>query len=77
MKLIQKLLFLFVILLPLVGCKDESNSVEPESFNTDKTIIVYMAADNNLSPYATDNINSIKSGFSKNSVNGNLVIYVD
>lgn len=73
----KKILFLLTFLLLLVSCKDDKNRPEPELFNTDKTVLVYMAADNNLANYATQNIESLKEGFAKNSIDGNLVIYVD
>lgn len=73
----KKILFLFTFLLLLVSCKDDNNSPQPELYNTDKTVFVYMAADNNLANYATQNIESLKEGYAANNIEGNLVVYVD
>lgn len=43
-----------------------------------RTVLIYMAADNSLSSYSYDNIESIVQGTSASALNGgNLLIYVD
>lgn len=60
---------LFFILF--VSCdKDHTDDIQPL-----RTIIVYMAADNDLSPDALDDIEEMKKGFP--STHTNLIVFVD
>ena len=61
------------ICLFLPGCH-KSESVQPE---VERTVLLYMAADNNLDAngYAWKNLEAIKEGM--RHVNGRLVIYYD
>ncbi len=54
-----------IALVLVVGCKNE-NDQEPEVIppaKVDHTVIIYMAANTNLSPYATNNINAMERAF--------------
>ncbi|MDR1595269.1 MAG: hypothetical protein LBS43_12430 [Prevotellaceae bacterium] len=77
--------FLTIFLFLFVSCSKESN---PDSFppsiaedenpaiiSAEQTIIVYMAADNNLSTDAFDDIEEMKESFEDTGIN--LVIFID
>ena len=58
-KFIRFKLIIFLILTLVVSC-----SKDPENQKIyKKAIVLYMAANNNLSGYAQDNLTAIKSGF--------------
>ena len=70
-RIITGLLFCFPLFW---GC---TNDV-PDPVAPTRTVLVYMAADNSLSSYSYDNIESIVQGTSASALNGgNLLIYVD
>jgi hypothetical protein len=72
---IKAILFSFLLWLGLTfaGCSSEENDPVPS-----RTVLIYMAADNNLNNYAYDNIKSILEGSKGNNLNnGNLLIYHD
>ena len=70
-RIITGLLFRFPLFW---GC---TNDV-PDPVAPTRTVLIYMAADNSLSSYSYDNIESIVQGTSDSSLNGgNLLIYVD
>ena len=48
---------------------------DPDVLKADRTILVYLAADNNLDAYARKNINDILKGMDESS--GRIVIYMD
>ena len=70
-RIITGLLFCFPLFW---GC---TNDV-PDPVAPTRTVLIYMAADNSLSSYSYDNIESIVQGTSASALNGgNLLIYVD
>ena len=70
-RIITGLLFCFPLFW---GC---TNDV-PDPVAPTRTVLVYMAADNELSYYSYKNIESIVQGTSASALNGgNLVVYVD
>ena len=50
---------------------------DPEDRISQRTVIVYMAAENNLSSYAYDDLEEMKEGSRKLSDLQNLIVYVD
>mgnify|MGYP003507875966 CR=1 FL=1 len=67
---------LLLSLLYVVGCTE----IDPIDGKRDikHTIIVYMAADNNLSGYVEDNVGKMRLAMnSELSKNNNLIVYVD
>lgn len=62
----------FLCLILFVSCQNEELYDELP----DRTVIVYMVADNNLDYFAVKDINEMEAGFNDN-VNGNLIVYVD
>lgn len=74
MKTTLKLFFFILILCSLMSCRN--NDLIPIDYS-DRTVIVYMAADNSLSSFATSNLESMMEGVSTNPSMGNLLVYID
>ncbi|MEG1839031.1 MAG: clostripain-related cysteine peptidase [Bacteroidaceae bacterium] len=72
--MIKKIAGLLLLLILFFACKEEK---EHEVIFTNRTVLVYMIADNSLTGNVQANIDSITSGFSTSNEIGNLVIYVD
>lgn len=77
MKQIQAITLFFILLFSLASCSNDSNDLVAKEIISEKTVLVYMAADNNLANYATENIQSMMNALGKNNVKGNLVVYLD
>ncbi|MCC8143798.1 MAG: clostripain-related cysteine peptidase [Tannerellaceae bacterium] len=71
MKIFNRILILFIVLCP--GC--ESNHDESLVDENNRTIIVYIGRDNNLSGSEEEKVSSFLEGW--NGKNGNLIIYED
>lgn len=72
----KKLIILLCGLLALSACKDDND--EPTPDNTPKrTVIVYMAADNNLTNYAEYDLQEMLTGSEALGTNDQLVVFVD
>jgi hypothetical protein len=68
------ILLLLPLLAGMAGCRKEE-AVEPEP---PRTVLVYMAADNSLSRFGYENIDSLIAGAAGNHLNGgNLLVYFD
>lgn len=63
--------FIVLLFFCLVSC--EKDDVEPEK---ERTLMVYLAGDNNLSNFMQTNINDMLKGWKK-GFSGNIVIYFD
>ncbi|WP_293930788.1 clostripain-related cysteine peptidase [Sphingobacterium sp. UBA6645] len=61
-------LFAVFILAVLISCKKE-----PHEIIAERTILLYMAANNNLAGNAYDNINQMEEGF--RNIDGALIVY--
>lgn len=69
------ILYLFFSVFLFTGCQKENFVVEAP---VDRTVLVYMLANNNLSEYANQNIELMLSAASKGALNGgNLIVYLD
>jgi len=68
-KYLRLLPFLFIILF---SCKEDETQIREKPV---RTVIVYMAADNNLSNDAIKNLEQIKDGYRKNGAN--LIVFID
>lgn len=66
-------LLILCTILTLVGCKKDDDD-SPQHF--DRTVLIYVAAENNLAPYLNYEMEEIAEG-SKGLGNNALVIYVD
>ena len=68
----KPLLLIPLLSLLLFSCKDNGTAyISP----TKETVIIYIAADNNLINAATNNINEMESAFTDESKN--LIVYMD
>lgn len=75
MKHILLYLFTSIPLLSLFGCGGQGNIDDPPApVDDERTIIVYMVANNNLSAYAISNINAMESAFS-DQYGGRLLLF--
>jgi hypothetical protein len=70
-KMRKKALITIIILLFTSCSKDEP----PEPDKAERTVIAYMAADNNLSLDAFGDIDEMKQGFSETGIN--LIVFID
>lgn len=69
------ILYLFFSVFLFTSCQKEDFVVEDP---VDRTVLVYMLANNNLSEYANQNIELMLSAASKGALNGgNLIVYLD
>lgn len=69
--------FIF-ILSSFLSCSDEVPVPDPSDNPVDRTVLIYMAADNNLSTFAYNNIDLIlKGAAAANLGKGNLLVYFD
>ena len=69
---------LFIILcgaILLVGCKKDND--EPVKKDTQRTVVVYISGDNNLSTAALSDINEMKEGATGIPSDGRLIAFVD
>ena len=73
MKLIKYLLASFVLLFSAVSC-DPVSQDPPQFTEQQKTLLVYMVANNNLSSNATGNINAMLQGYLPTE--DNLLVYL-
>lgn len=70
-----RVFFCGVLACLFIACHD-STEEPPEP--ADRTVLIYMAADNSLSSHASKNLQQILAGASGNSLNGgNLLVYID
>jgi hypothetical protein len=65
-------LIVFILITVFGSCSKEDI---PEQTSTNRTIIVYMAADNDLSADALADLEEMKQGFSETGVN--LIVFID
>ena len=69
---------LFIILCGVIlmaGCKKDND--EPVKKDTQRTVVVYISGDNNLSGAAASDINEMKEGAAGIPSDGRLVLFVD
>ena len=69
---------LFIILCGVIlmaGCKKDND--EPVKKDTQRTVVVYISSDNNLSGAAASDINEMKEGAAGIPSDGRLVAFVD
>lgn len=69
--LIQTLCFAFL----LSACSDKLP--QPENTEAERTVIIYMMAENSLDSYASKDLNEIKQAYGSIPKNTNLLVYVD
>ena len=57
--------------------KDDDNNDDPKDKIAQRTVLVYIAGENNLSPYIKEELDQLMLGSTKISDNNNLLVYVD
>ncbi|KAA6348864.1 Clostripain [termite gut metagenome] len=67
------ILFFITVIFTYASCNEDEDIIIEDTI--DRTVIIYMAADNNLSDDALDNINQIKKSISNPKFN--VIIFVD
>jgi len=73
----NKFLFTTMLILGLCSCHDDDTTeVEPIK-KAKRTVLVYMAAENNLSSFATEDLNEMKKGSFSLNEEQNLIVYID
>lgn len=75
MKKIYRYITCLVLVLSVVGCR-KSDLPTPIVYG-ERTIFVYMAADNNLSSYAQQDLEKMKAGMAQVDSKSHLVVYAD
>lgn len=71
----KKILISICLLSGLTSCHHDDDT--PEDNTARRTVLVYMAAENNLTRFATEDLEEMKTGSLKLAEDQNLVIYVD
>lgn len=71
----KKILIAICLLSGLTSCHHDDDT--PEDNTARRTVLVYMAAENNLSRFATEDLEEMKTGSLKLAEDQNLIIYVD
>jgi hypothetical protein len=73
----KKVLFTLCVLVALVACSkdDDTNGFVPQS--TERTVIVYMSGENDLSAYVNANLTEMKEGSKHIGKDDCLLVYVD
>lgn len=77
--MMKYLLTMLCVVLSLCSCGDDENTSQlpSEPAEAERTVIVYMAAENNLSSYTTEDINEMVEASESLPENVNLVAFVD
>ncbi len=74
---IYSLLFAALIIITISSCGDKEEKKPPTDNTTSRVVFVYMAAENNLSSFATTDINEMLQGCKMMSDNDKLIIFLD
>ncbi len=71
----KKILSLLIMTTVLWSCNEDNT--DPEDLLAERTVLVYVAAENNLNNYATNDIEEMKTGSRSLNDRQNLIVYVD
>ena len=74
MKHLLTIIRLFIL---FAACSKDDDSYEAPPEPAQRTVIVYMSGENNLSSYLQNDLNEMKSGRQQVAANENLVVFVD
>ena len=74
MKHLLTIISLFIL---FAACSKDDDSYEAPPEPAQRTVIVYMSGENNLSSYLQNDLNEMKSGRQQVAANENLVVFVD
>lgn len=72
----NKYLIALPLLIALCSCHHDDDD-EPEDNRAQRTVLIYMAAENNLASYATDDLDEMKTASLSLAENQNLIVYLD
>ncbi len=79
LRLTGKILFCLLFCLSVFSCKDKNNDVIdpsiPKKDNIDRTIFVYISAENSLAGFSQENIDDMKKGLESTASDLNLIVY--
>ena len=75
-KKMKKLLWMIACMTALVACQSDDETPAPTP-PARRTVVVYMAGENDLSSYLQGDLNEIKAGRRQAAANENLVVFVD
>lgn len=70
-------LLLAVSLCGLTACGGEDEPIPPVDDKAESTVLVYMAADNNLSSFVSEDFEEMKAGMASVGEHVNLLVYMD
>lgn len=73
--MMKKILIAICLLAGLTSCHKDDDA--PEDKRARRTVLVYMAAENNLNPYADNDLEEMMTGSLKLAEDQNLIVYVD
>lgn len=73
----NKFFITIVSLFTLCSCHSDDAPEEEPIKKAKRTVLVYMAAENNLNSYATDDLNEMKTGSFSLDDEQNLIVYID
>ena len=73
--MMKKILIAICLLAGLTSCHKDDDA--PEDNRARRTVLVYMAAENNLNPYADNDLEEMMTGSLKLAEDQNLIVYVD
>lgn len=73
----KKIFILFIPLFTLFACNNDEPDGPVIHEKVDRTVLVYMAANNNLTVNVEENLDSIAAGYIDANTTGNLLIYLD
>ena len=74
--MMKNLLIAICLLAGLTSCHHDDDD-EPVDNRDRRTVLVYIAAENNLSTYANSDLDEMKEGSKKLADDQNLIVYVD
>ena len=81
MKFYKVLISLLAISFAACGSDDAPNPTPPEPeppvSSNERTVLIYIAAENSLNKFSTDDLNEMKQGSKALKDNQNLIVYVD
>ena len=77
----KKYMILFAVALLFGACEKDDNNSDPDvpdvPQGAERTVLIYMAADNNLSSLAGNDLQEMKEGSKKLGDRQNLIVFVD
>ena len=75
----KNIVFIVCFLSFLIACREDDDPVNPadDEVKSRRTVLVYMAAENNLDPFADFDLSEMKKGSLQLDEDQNLIVYVN